>query len=180
MATLRPLGIPAILLGLGLTPGHWTDRTQLPSPLRIDRTEYVATPAEGEAQARRYGFTLIARYENRTRGVLYLARCNPRDSSPIYGIEPVDSTQESAYDEAWACVGHDYPITVAPGAIRVDTLRIAGPNASDYKTNAPLGILEGEFRLMYQVGTCTRQGSALCLLPLAARRSSAFRVRLAR
>ncbi len=180
MPTFLRLGILAIPLTLGQTVGQWVHRIHLSRPLQTDRAEYVATPVEGGGQAGRYAFTLIARYENQTGSVLYFRHCNPRDPSPFYGVESLDSTQGSAYDEVWACVGHDYPIKLARGATRVDTLRIEGPNQWDGKTYAPLGILEGEFRLVYEVGTCERLGGgALCLLPLADRRSNPFRVRLA-
>ena len=133
----------------------------------------------GEGQARTYAFTIIARYENPTADTLYLPRCLPRQRTPEYGVEVVDdTTEDSGYDPVWACVGHDSPIVVAPHAARVDTLRIEGPNAFDGKTNAPMGRLEGEFRLIYTVSTKCRE--PLCRARSEERRSPVFRVHVAR
>ncbi len=89
-------------------------------------------------------------------------------------------TEGSAYDRVWACVGHESPIVIAPRATRVDTLRIEGPNIFDGNTKAPEGMLEGDFRLVYEVGTCHREGEAKCLLPLEERSSGVFRVTIER
>jgi len=105
---------------------------QVPSSLRLDRSEYSATCLRGQGNTCSYAFTLVATYENRTPDTLYVSRCYPTDPTPMYGIETVgDTTEDAAYDPVWACVGHDSPIVIAPHAARVDTLRIEGPNASD-------------------------------------------------
>ena len=153
---------------------------QVPSLLRVDRSEYVATFIDGKGETCSYSFTLIARYENRSADSLYLDRCGPGDRTPMYGVEVVtDSTEDAAYDRVWACSGHDFPIVVAPHAAHVDTLRIAGPNAYDGKTYAPLGIFEGQFRLIYTVGPCWL-GRPKCRQVPAQQRSQAFHVRLMR
>ena len=135
---------------------------------------------KGKGEACSYGFTLIARYENRSADSLYLDRCGPGDRTPMFGVEAVtDSTQDAAYDRVWACTGHDFPIVVAPHAVRLDTLQIEGPNEYDGKTNAPLGVFEGEFRLIYTVGPCWL-GRPKCGRVPAQQRSQAFHVRLVR
>jgi hypothetical protein len=149
-------------------------------PLQVDQAAYVATCTEGEGEACRYGFPLIARYENRTADTLYVSRCQPRDRTPEYGVEAInDTTEDAAYDPLWACVGHDFPIVIAPRAMRVDTLQIDGPHAFDGKTNAPMGTFEGEFRLVYKVGRCW-SGRATCRTPPELHRSQAFRVHVLR
>lgn len=68
----------------------------------------------------------------------------------MYGIRGVDF--ESAYDPAWACVGHDRQFRVERGRSRVDTLIIRGPNA--WSAEVPLGTLTGVFELGYGVRLC--------------------------
>ncbi len=172
--------LTATLLGFGLTLKGWSALAQVPSPLQVDDTEYLATCTEGRGDACRYGFTAVARYENRTADTVYVSRCQPRDRTPEYGVEVIDdTTKDAAYDPVWACVGHDFPIVIAPRATRVDTLRIDGPNAFDGRMNAPMGTLEGQFRLIYKVGRCWL-GRATCRTPLELRRSQPFRVHVAR
>jgi hypothetical protein len=123
--------------------------------LQVDRREYEAACIEGKGDDCTYGFTIIASYVNQTAETLFIARCLPSDRGPEYGLKVVDDTMKyAAYDPVWGCVGHDYPVVVAPRATRVDTLRLRGPNAWDGKTNQPWGIFDGEFRLIYRVARC--------------------------
>lgn len=169
--------LPNVHVDVALTRSDRPRPVELPSP-QVDRTEYTAAYVRGEGQGSTYGFTIIARYENTTADTLYLPRCRPRDRTPEYGVEAIDdTTKESAYDGVWLCVG-DSPIVVAPHTARVDTLGIEGPNSFDGKTKAPLGTLEGEFRLIYTVSTRCRE--PLCQTRSEERRSPAFRVRVAR
>jgi hypothetical protein len=94
--------------------------------------------------------------------------------------DSANATEGSAYERFWPCVGHESPIVIAPGATRIDTLRITGPNILDGHTMTPQGRLDGEFRLVYEVGTCRRESEAKCLLPLEERSSRAFRVTIQR
>jgi len=151
---------------------------QEPSPLHVDQTDYQAICIEGKGEDCTYGFTLIARLENQTADTIYVSRCRPRDRTPEYSIEAIkDSTEDAAYSKFWACVGHNFPIVIAPRATRVDTLRIDGPNAFDGRTNAPIGKLEGKFKLVYSVRRC-RVVQPTCQSVL--QRSEAFRVHLVR
>src|SRR5512143_1276091 len=151
---------------------------QVASPLQVDHDGYRAACIEGKGVDCRFGFTLIATYENRTSDTDYVSRCGPRDKTPKYSIEPFpDTTQRTAYARMWACVAHDFPIVTPPHTVRVDTLRIEGPNAWDGRTYAPLGILQGQFRLIYEVRPC-RQGRANCSVQPEYRWSQTFRVHL--
>ena len=105
---------------------------QVSSPLRVDQTTYRASCTQGKGEGCTYGFTLIARYENPTTDTLYLGRCTPEDRTPVYGIMVAsDSTEDAAYNPVWACVGHDYPIVIAPHRTRVDTLKIEEHNVAE-------------------------------------------------
>jgi len=154
--------------------------TQTPPSLQVDQTEYRAACVRGKGGACTYTFKLVARYHNPTADTLYINRCLPSDPTPEYGVEAVaDSAEDAAYDPMWACVGHDFPVVVAPHATRIDTLQIEGPNSWDGKTNAPFGVFEGEFRLIYKVSRCW-PGRRNCRILPDEQRSQTFRVHLLR
>ena len=147
--------------------------------LHTDQATYVATRISGEGAYTQYGFRVEARFNNTTGDTLYLARCYPESPTPIYGVELADAPAASyrdgaAYDGAWACVGHERQIAVAPGGSRVDTLLVRGPNAWDGITHTPFGTLTGRMRLSYGVQRC--RGDGACLLPREAGRSNPFDV----
>lgn len=122
--------------------------------LTTDRSAYVAGQ-ETEGPRSRYGFDLVARFQNRTSRTVYLDRCHPDTSHPVYAIELVEPQDEhgAAYNRSWACVEMQ-PIEVAAGQTRTDTLHIDGPNAWPNGSARHLGELEGRFRLRYDVRTC--------------------------
>jgi hypothetical protein len=122
--------------------------------LRTDRNLYEATFSGGEGTYRRYALTVVARFTNATDQPLYMRRCYPATSYPIYAVVATNADLEAGYNPVWACVGHDNPIVVGRGETRVDSLRIAGPNAWDGYTNQPFGTLTGAFRLSYTIGAC--------------------------
>ena len=143
---------------------------------RTDDTSYVATYMRGEGAYREYGFTVIVRFENQSGAFVYLDRCYPHSPHPIYGvalIEPEDRWG-AAYNGTWACAGHNRPILVRTGEVRVDTLRLDGPNA--WQGGVPRGVLAGQFRLVYQAQSC-REGGA-CPLPEPKQYSNVFAVRV--
>jgi hypothetical protein len=146
--------------------------------LRTDRTEYVARRVRGSAPHTRYAFTLIARYTNRTGAPVYLSNCFPDSRSPMFNfvVAGAHGTERSAYDPAWACVGHDNQIVVQPGAARIDTFYISGSTAWNGRTGAPIGELEGRLRLMYYAQSCP--GEMGCPLPDSLQRSNEFEVRI--
>ena len=139
--------------------------------LRTDRNLYEATFLGG-----RYGLTVVARFTNATDQPLYLERCYPTTSYPIYAVVATNADREAGYNAAWACVGHDRPIVVGRGETRVDSLRIAGPNTWDGYTNQPFGTLTGRFRLSYAVAPCRGLGS--CRALSSSVESNDFEVRL--
>jgi hypothetical protein len=142
--------------------------------LQTDTLFYVAAPRSG-----RFGFDLLAHFTNTSADTVYLDRCYPDSRAPIYGVELIGKSDPwgAAYNSAWACVGHENPIAVAPGKVREDTIPIMGPNAWDGLTKLPYGVFEGVFRLHYGVNSCRKEigceitGSGL---------SNTFRVRLQR
>ena len=129
----------------------------------LDSASYVAA-SSGVGQLEGAEFRVIARFRNPTTDTLYLARCYPDSKHPVYGVVAVDSGgPESAYGPFWACVGHDRQFAVAPGVYRIDTLLISGPNAWDGRTKVARGVLEGRFRLYYEVQTCRGDGACRVL-----------------
>jgi hypothetical protein len=133
----------------GLAVEHLSELT-----LRTDRNLYEATFSGGEGTYRTYAFTVVARLTNGTDQALYLSRCYPDTSYPIYAVAATNAGVEAGYNPVWACVGHDHPIVLGRGETRVDSLRIAGPNAWDGYTNQPFGALTGAFRLGYSIAAC--------------------------
>lgn len=127
----------------------------------------------------RYAFNVVVRYTNPTSQPIYLARCYPNSTQPVYGVMLTDgsSTEGAAYNQAWACVGHDKQILVSPGATRVDTLTLGGPNASDGHTGRFYGTLTGRFRIVYEPQSCTGDG-ACRIVADSLRYSNEFSVRL--
>lgn len=144
--------------------------------LSTDRASYTATYEDGDGSYRRYGFTVVARYTNRTKAPIYLARCYPDSPHPIYGVNLVedDDSWRAWYNGAWACVGHESQIVVPSGGTRVDTLRLSGPTAWDGVTGQPLGVSSGRMQLAYEVQSC--RGDGECRLPRAAGLSNEFEV----
>jgi hypothetical protein len=135
--------------------------------LCTDRQEYVSIYQSGEGPYRKYGFTLIARFENRLSVPVFLAGCG------FYGVAPTSSSA-SGYAPVWACPGSPR-IPIVPGGVRIDTLEISGPN--DWQNERALGILEGDFRLYYDVSRCPDEVG--CALEEGYRASNLFKVRLA-
>jgi hypothetical protein len=148
-------------------------------PFRTDRSAYVARRVPGVRGNGKYAFTLVAQYVNRTSAPVYLYRCFPDSHQPIYNVHLVGAREPlaSAYDPGWGCVGHEDQIVVQPGTIRVHTLRITGPTASE-RSGETIGKLEGRYRLEYEAQSCPRESG--CLLPDSMRFSNEFDVRIQR
>lgn len=184
---VRLLAAPVVLaaacssLGEGLGPADGPADDPIArsgEPLQTDRLLYDARLVEGEGNFERYGFDVVVRFTNSTDQPLYLQRCYPDSRTPIYGVSPADAGAgvESAYDAVWACVGHDRQFVVGPGAARLDTLHILGPNSWDGRTHESRGALEGRFRLTYDIQVCG--GASYCPAPRSASMSNAFDVRI--
>ena len=149
--------------------------------LRTDATAYRAVYRGGAGAGVTYGFRVVATFTNPLPVAVYLARCYPDSPRPTFGIELVGDTAGaggwgSAFSRAWACVGHDRQFVVAPGATRVDTLDVAGPNA--WQGGAPRGRFDGRVRVVYGVSTCPGDGGCPGAGELGA--SNAFDVVVAR
>jgi len=176
----RQATIPTlVLLASSIAPGCQPDFVEPePNPLlQTDRRQYVASYESGEGNYRRYSFKVLAQISNPGPEPMYLERCFPNSPVPIYGVPLVNDQLESAYNAPWACVGHHNPIVVAPGATRLDTLRIVGPYATDGVTGQPLGVLEGRFLLFYSASCADGLD---CPLPRPLYRSHSFTVTVAR
>lgn len=127
--------------------------------LVTDRVQYAAVPTGPEGPYRQFSFTLEARFTNESRHPLYLARCTTTDSSPIFGVIPGSPEgPETAYSPNWGCAGHDKPLVVPPGATRLDRILIQGPTAWASGGIHPLGVLTGQFRLVYGASACRQEG----------------------
>lgn len=124
--------------------------------LITDRVSYSAEVVDRNGSYTRYGFTLVAQFSNSTDEHLYLGRCEPGSSTPMYDIKAASTAVPggSAYSPFWACTGHDTQFQVPPGESRTDTLRILGPSSWDGLTKVPVGELEGVVQLSYSVSDC--------------------------
>lgn len=146
--------------------------------MRTDQSVYTAQLEENLPPAI-YGFKIIATFENSTDQTIYLSRCDPDSPQPIHGVKLLDAEEfdRSGYSGFYACAGHNHPISVRSGSVRIDTLHISGPNSWNHFTKESSGILKGKFQLGYDVQTC-RSGDG-CDLPDSLSQSNEFEVRLA-
>jgi hypothetical protein len=150
--------------------------------IQTDQTEYVAQFDSTLNKQDRYKFPLVARFENRTGVPIYLARCYPNTPYPIYNVRPdngkgVESSSNSLdnpYAAFVACVGHDNPIIVQPGEIRVDNLTISAPNGWSDDFLIPKDKLNGQFRLIYHAHFCRKRYN--CKRPDTVQYSNIFTV----
>jgi hypothetical protein len=131
--------------------------------LQTDTSEYTA-----RAHPLGIAFQIVARYENRTAGPVYLGRCTSGNPTPIYYIHAVNGDEVVGQ---WSCVGTE-PIRVKVGEVRINTLRIDRPDALWRLVPEP------QFTLRYEAGSCPVIIS--CPLPDSARVSKPFSVRLPR
>jgi hypothetical protein len=152
-------------IGLGAVPdGAFT----------TDATGYVAQRLAGSAN--RYHFTVISRFENRGTVPLFLGRCFPNSSQPLFSVNVAESSSaESGYMQVWACVGHDQQFEIAPGGVREDTLQVTGPNVFPSGSATGFGITSGKFQLYFDVRLTRGDGGTPA--PAAVHLSNAFLVR---
>lgn len=144
--------------------------------LMTNASAYVAERIPGTSRPARYQFAVITRFENRSKAPVYLGRCFPNSPQPEYDLVPGDSSSvRSAYSQIWACVGHDSQFQVAPGAARIDTFHVQGPNMFDETKQEAIGTTSGVFRLMLFVASAPGDGAPRVAGALGL--SNAFRVR---
>lgn len=128
--------------------------------LMTDATGYVARQIAGSAQPVQYQFTVVSRFQNRSDAPVYLARCYPTSPQPTYSIGAADGADiESAYNPNWACVGHDKQFEILPGAVRVDTFLVQGPNTFDEIKQQAIGATDGVLRLFFSVASAPGDGA---------------------
>lgn len=145
--------------------------------ITTDKNMYIAVK-DLEEELPTYEFQLISEFENRSGRTLYLAICGPSSVKPIYHLELTsrDESELSGYDPFYACSGHFDPIIIESGETRTDTFQVKGPTAWQSGTNEPIGVLDGNFRLVYDALTCAR-GEA-CEVPDSLAWSNEFEVSL--
>lgn len=144
--------------------------------LMTDATGYVARQIAGTAQPVQYQFTVITRFQNRSSAPVYLGRCYPTSAQPKYGIGAADGAAvESAYNPNWACVGHDNQFEILPGAVRIDTFLVQGPNSFDVIKQQAIGATDGVFQLFLAVASAPGDGAPPA--PSSLGMSNAFVVR---
>jgi len=148
--------------------------------LTTDATAYVAKTKSEWKATKRYHFTIITRFENRSSGTVFLGRCNPASTKPLYSFFDADTNRTRkymmpAYATFGGCVGHDKQFELQPHQVRIDTLLIEGPNAFDKQTGEGVGRLAGAFKLRFDVRT--GPGEMSPMVPLADRTSNSFSVR---
>lgn len=122
-----------------------------------DATGYVAVPIDPPTN--RHQFTVITRFQNRGTAPVYLGRCYPNSTQPMYGVVLANGEGESAYAQVWACVGHNQQFMMMPGQTRIDTLTIAGPNSFPSGSPTGFGQTSGHFRVLMDVRLALGDGA---------------------
>lgn len=137
-----------------------------------DKTVYSAT-AIVATPVTFYSFVVIARYANNGGTPVSVLTCDGRH--PYYNVWGVgNNLGDSPYDPLSNCDVPLPPLTVAPGALRLDTIAIRGPTTTA-ADGTPLGPLYGQVRITYRVGPgcssaspqpCVRQASSVFAVQL--------------
>lgn len=166
LPAFETLGLCLLLGGCGVTEPQ-RDLGAVPDGVfTTDATGYVAHRIAESGAYVRYRFTVITRYENRGTATLILDRCLPTSPQPLFTVVSTDSAIESGYDYVWGCVGHDDQFELPPGALRVDTLRVEGPNRFEQGKLTGIGATSGRFKLSFSVGYASSGGSSHAPAPI--------------
>jgi hypothetical protein len=145
-----------------------------PYPIQTDSAAYTAV-CEGERlHYGRCAFTIVARFANATEDSVFLQRSYPDQPAPNFSVS--SDTTRSAYVGVGMGVGHDNQIAVAPGASRIDTLRVSGPSMWSSE-GVPDGGFRGSMRLTYMGQSCQSEGGLDCARPNVPILSNKFQVR---
>jgi hypothetical protein len=145
----------ALFLATGLALVESCTSTEpIPSSglLKTDASWYLADPIESSGTPPRRHFRVITRFENTTSVPLYLGRCFPDSPRPLFTVAVADTKpRDSAYGQIWGCVGHSNQFQIVPGAFRVDTFDVSGPN--EFPSGNPVGIgtVQGLFQMFFDV-----------------------------
>jgi hypothetical protein len=173
------VGAALFIFGLAVVSGCSALFGPAEQELRVtaERTDYAATYLGGEGSWRQYIVEVVVRTENVGRAPLYIANCGSPPGIPIFGVFQVSGGRGgepgSAFSPVWACPWFP-PIAVAPGEVRVDTLRLRAPSSVDGITGEVMGSLEGVKQIGFDVRTCPE--GAMCPAAEHVGRSNAFRV----
>lgn len=175
---LQTLGVSVLLGGCRGATEPLSELGAVPDGVFMtDATGYVAHRIAGTGAVKRYRFTVITRYENRSATSVFLGRCFPASPQPLFTVVHADASVESGYEYVWGCVGHDQQFAIPPGAVRVDTLQVEGPNRFDGVTHEPIGVTTGRFKLYFDVRSAAGDGALFA--PMALRLSNEFLFRTA-
>ena len=135
------------VLFLGVACGHEPTAPVARASFTTDKILYVAT-ASGTVYTR-YTVTVVARYANEGEVPIQLGTCNVGSTQPVYSVRLVgDTTDNSAFNPNWGCVGGSPALTVAPGDVRTDTLELVAPN-SWTSAGVPMGVFNGQVQISY-------------------------------
>jgi hypothetical protein len=135
------------VLFLGVACGHEPTAPVARASFTTDKILYVAT-VNGTLYTR-YTVTVIARYANEGVVPIQLGTCNVGATQPIYSVRLVgDTTDNSAFNPWWGCVGGAPPLTIAPGQVRTDTLELLAPNGWT-SAGVPMGVFDGQVQISY-------------------------------
>src|SRR4029434_939307 len=89
--------------------------------LQTDRDDYLATPEKSPDKQRAYGFTIIARFENRTQNPIFLDRCYPHSPNRYMAFRwPKEAKNRSVP-------------TIGSGHVLVMTIRLSWSRAKSAK-----------------------------------------------
>src|SRR4051812_32915055 len=69
-------------------------------PVQTDAVSYTA-----RSDGFQYSFKVVTTFRNTLDRTIYLDRCNPDSSGPMYGVIVEDSSVESAFGPMWGCAG---------------------------------------------------------------------------
>ena len=139
--------LSSAIIALGCIACGSSDSTGVLTDVEVttDATSYVAQQIPGSAPYTRYSFRVIVRTTNRSLRSIDLSRGSSSSRSPTFGVvlHSDSASAYSAFDPVWACGGGVPPLTIRPGARRIDTLFVQGPNAFSGVTGEPRGVADG-------------------------------------
>jgi hypothetical protein len=118
--------------------------------VRTDSTTYTLhrVPGGFEAQAR-------VVYINRTASTVYFARCDPRSTSPMYGIDRIMPDTGSYFvGGAWGCVGGVPTGSIVPGDSVVLSIWLGSMDSPNAQPPVTMRQRVGQFRILLEL--CTR------------------------
>jgi len=143
-------------------------------PIQTDHTVYHTRPIADTSP--RYGFRVVATFENRTERVIIVPHCGV----PKYRFiaQGPNEGEVSAYTPVRGCPELE-PDTLAPGESRIDTLHVQGPNLWGGMPRTGIGVRQGRFRISYDVSFRGRGSDLRAPAPDSVAISNEFLVEIA-